>query len=111
MHFGEFLHYIGMGPTKSHLSELPTEILLDIALNVSERHTHKGYVIEASNLAALSSVSRRMRAVTLPIMHREVVVSSEKQLRALGTMSKDLLACVRCVTSQLLLEASFATPL
>lgn len=97
MQFSHFLQSLGLGSSASPLSSLPTEILLEIAIHISERHTHAGYVVEACNLAALSRVSRRMRAVTLPIMHREAIVSSEKQLRALARMSKDLLACIRCV--------------
>ena len=80
-----------------HLTLLPTELLLEIATNVSERDTHAGYVIEASNLASLSRTSQRLRAVMLPIMHREVILTTEKQLRSFRTMPQDLLECVRYV--------------
>jgi hypothetical protein len=79
----------------SCLTSLPTEVLIEIATNVSERHTHTGQVVEASNLAAFSRASRRLRTVALPIMHRAVILTSERKLRSFHTMPKELVGCVR----------------
>lgn len=98
MHRAGYLHCMRLEPKRqSYLTALPTELLLEIVINVPERHAHTGCVIEASNLAALSRASRTLRAVALPIMHREVILTSEKQLRSFQTMPKELLECVRYV--------------
>ena len=74
---------------------LPTELLEEIIIGTSLRHQHGGYIIEARSLSALSRVSRRLRAIVLPIMYREVVLTSEKQLRAFQHVPFVLMGFVR----------------
>lgn len=81
--------------TYSHFLNLPTEVLLEIAVHVAEQQTETGYATGAPNLAVLSRVSRRLRTIALPIMHRNIILTSEKQLKALRSVPEQLLGSVR----------------
>lgn len=77
------------------IEELPDELLAEIASNVSLRHPVGGYVVEATNLASFSTVSRVMRAAALPVLFNEVPISSERLLRAFVNVPPCLLRFVR----------------
>lgn len=79
------------------LASLPNELLFDIGSRVPERHSVTKHALESANLAALSQVSRHLRAIALPELYREVVVTSEAQLCALENAPLQLLAHIRYV--------------
>ena len=74
---------------------LPNEILSEIASYVPARHSQFGYAVEAKSIAALSATSRKMRAIAVPYLFRDIVITSEKQLFALSTINEDLLELIR----------------
>ena len=77
---------------------LPNELLSEIASYVPTRHSEFGYAVDSASVAALSATSQKMRAVTVPYLFRDVVISNENQLHALACVSEDLLALIRYVT-------------
>lgn len=77
------------------IMSLPNEILSEIASYVPTGHPEFGYAIEAKSIAALSATSRKMRAIAVPYLFRDVVITSEKQLLALSTVNEELLDLVR----------------
>lgn len=79
----------------SSLIRLPNELLLEIAGYLPDRHPDLGYVIESANLASLSSVSRKLRAITLPLLFREVSIISEDRFRQLDGVPSQLLKHLR----------------
>ena len=79
------------------LFKLPDELLLEIASCVSAHHPYYGYPVESSNLASLSSVSRLMRVIVIPLLYRQIPVTSERQLSLLCMASTKFLGFVQCV--------------
>lgn len=77
------------------LLALPTELLAEVARHVPDRHELYGYIVDARTLAALSASSRTLRSVVQEMLFREVLITSERQLKALAMNSKRLLSHVR----------------
>ena len=75
-----FAFDFSLKPASTPVITLPNEILSEIASYVPTRHSHFGYAVEAKSIAALSATSRKMRAIALPYLLRDVVVTSRKQL-------------------------------
>lgn len=77
------------------LLALPVELLTEIARRVPDRHELYGYIVDARSLAALSASSRTLRSVAQEMLFKEVLITSERQLKALAINSKRLLSHVR----------------
>ncbi|KAF9519641.1 hypothetical protein BS47DRAFT_1336729 [Hydnum rufescens UP504] len=84
-----------LSPHTTPIMNLPVEILSEIARYIPERHATYGYVVESANIASFSAVSRTMHAVSLPVLFRQIPITSEKQLHALGTIPDYLFPFVR----------------
>ncbi|KAF8328550.1 uncharacterized protein EI90DRAFT_3064554 [Cantharellus anzutake] len=76
--------------TSLPLLELPNELLSLIAEYVPGRHSVNGTVVESSDLSALSLASRKLRAISLSLLFRDIVITSDKQLSALARVDKQL---------------------
>lgn len=77
------------------LKALPFELLAKISQYLCNRHEIHGYIVDARSLAAFSASSRMLREVAQELLFREVLITSEHQLRALATSSPKLLWQVR----------------
>jgi hypothetical protein len=77
------------------LLALPVELLAEVARHVPDRHELYGYIVNARSLAALSASSRTLHGVAQEMLFKEVLITSERQLKALAMNSKRLLSNVR----------------
>ncbi|KAF8332672.1 uncharacterized protein EI90DRAFT_3122413 [Cantharellus anzutake] len=87
------------------LLRLPNELLSLIAEYVSERHPSFDYAVECTSLAALSLTCRHMRAICIPHLFRDIPITSDYHLAALGRCSSALLRHVRSLN--LFMDAEF----
>jgi len=85
----------GLNTFYQPLLALPTELLVEVARHIPDRHELYGYIVNARSLAALSASSRALRSVAQEILFKEVLITSECQLKALAMNSKKLLSHVR----------------
>ncbi|KAF9520331.1 hypothetical protein BS47DRAFT_754093 [Hydnum rufescens UP504] len=74
---------------------LPNELLSEIASYVPDRHPVWGYTTDSYFLAALSTTSRKLRAVSLPYLYRETLITSQRQLQSLANSPVHLLLLIR----------------
>lgn len=75
------------------LYTLPDELITDIGSHLLL--THEGRVIEPSALATFSSTSRKIRALTVASLFKDVPISSETRLASLSRVSQDYLELVK----------------
>lgn len=77
------------------ISRLPFELLALVADLTVVRHPTEGHVVDSSSLAAFSSTSSTLRAISLPILFRDLSITSEEQLAALSQADPQYLRCTR----------------
>ncbi|KAF8315846.1 hypothetical protein DL93DRAFT_2096509 [Clavulina sp. PMI_390] len=88
-----------------NLLYLPNELLWDIASLCITRHPHEGYAIRNDDVVALSSTCRRLRAVTYGTLSQDLVITSERQLKAVAKIIHTVAVHVREVN--LFLDVDF----
>lgn len=86
---------------RTTIHHLPNEILSEIARYLPVRHG--GHVVDCSHVASFSSASRRLRAVGLSHLLREVTTTSVPQLHAfcLSTPPKNIAWYLRYVNDNI----------
>lgn len=74
---------------------LPNELLSEIASYCTEWHPSANHATDVKSIAALSLTSQKLRANALPFLFRNVVLTSERQLKSLSGVSPQFLRMIR----------------
>ncbi|KAF8330151.1 uncharacterized protein EI90DRAFT_3060881 [Cantharellus anzutake] len=74
---------------------LPSELLAEIASYLPSRHSVAGYVVDSTDLIALSMTSRWIRVACVPILFRDVPILSAGALYALQSLPSHLVGYIK----------------